>query len=388
MGFSSRLLPRHRSSQHLVARPAAERYMLLMLIGFAGSVLGTRAFLALTGYPQVGGGTLHISHALWGGLLLFLAALVPLLVVNRVVLFWAAVLAGIGAGLFIDEVGKFITADNDYFFPAAAPIAYAVFLVAVWLYVRVRSRRAYGARAQLHAALELLADTVDKGLSERDRAQLRGRLLNAAASPDSDHLQPLAAALLELTRPGVLPLREHRSGWISRLAVAVRAWVDRTLTRRRLRVGLVVVLGLLGLVTLSDLTTIVAVAVDLRDGTTGEVLTTANEFTRVDIQDRRGVLLLLVRALLDVCVGTALIVATGLLLRGVARRATALAQAGLLTSLSVVNLLVFYLDQFAAAVSALGQLAALLGVQRYQRLCAQPTEQPADEPGPAQDPRR
>ncbi|MFG3700839.1 hypothetical protein ACGF5C_23430 [Micromonospora sp. NPDC047620] len=67
---------------------------------------------------------------------------------------------------------------------------------------------------------------------------------------------------------------------------------------------------------------------------------------------RRPRLLLLVRALLDVCVGTALIVATGLL-RGVARRAAGLAQAGLLTSLTVFGLLVFYLDQFAAAVSAL-----------------------------------
>ncbi|MEU4780682.1 hypothetical protein [Micromonospora sp. NPDC023633] len=44
----------------------------------------------------------------------------------------------------------------------------------------------------------------------------------------------------------------------------------------------------------------------------------------------------------------------------------------------MVNLLVFYLDQFAAAVSALGQLAVLLAVQHYQRLCDQPTEQPAD----------
>lgn len=154
----------------------------------------------------------------------------------------------------------------------------------------------------------------------------------------------------------------------------MRAWVARSLTRGRLRVGLVLALGLLGFATLSDLTTIVAVALDLRDGTTEGVLTTANEFARVDIQDRRGVLLLLVRALLDAGVGTALIVAAGLLLRGMARRAVELARAGLVTSLSVVNLLVFYLDQFAAAVSALGQLAVLLAAQRYQRLFDQPAD--------------
>ncbi|WP_158619022.1 hypothetical protein [Micromonospora sp. M71_S20] len=364
-----------------MARLGAERYMLLMLIGFGGAVLGTRAFLALTGYPQVGGGTLHISHALWGGLSLFVASLVPLLVVSRAALLWAALLAGIGAGLFIDEVGKFITADNDYFFPAAAPIAYAAFLIAVWLYVRARGTRVEGTRAQLHAALELLGEAVDGRLGERDRAQLRRRLGTAAASPDGDELRPLAAALLELTGPGVLPPYEQRSGRISRIAVAVRAWVARSLTRGRLRVGLVVALGLLGFAALSDLTTIVAVALDLRDGTTGGVLATANEFARIDIQDRRGVLLLLVRALLDACVGTALVLAAGLLLRGVARRAVEIARAGLVTSLSVVNLLVFYLDQFAAAVSALGQLAVLLAVQHYQRLVDRPAD--ADRSGGA-----
>ena len=34
------------------------------------AVLGNRFFLVLTGYPQLGNGTLHISHAIWGGLMM------------------------------------------------------------------------------------------------------------------------------------------------------------------------------------------------------------------------------------------------------------------------------------------------------------------------------
>ena len=43
---------------------------------------------------------------------LFIAALVPLIIANRRVYLVGAILGGIGVGLFIDEVGKFITAGN------------------------------------------------------------------------------------------------------------------------------------------------------------------------------------------------------------------------------------------------------------------------------------
>jgi hypothetical protein len=43
-------------------------------------------------------------------------------------------------GLFIDEVGKFMTQTNDYFFPAAAPIIYGFLLLTVLLYLQVAKR--------------------------------------------------------------------------------------------------------------------------------------------------------------------------------------------------------------------------------------------------------
>jgi len=107
-----------------VRRLDADRYLQLVLLGFGGSIVVTRLYLDLTGYPTVGGGTLHIAHSVWGGLLLFVGGMLPLVLKNRSALPWAALLTGIGAGLFVDEVGKFITDDNDYFFDAAAaPVA-------------------------------------------------------------------------------------------------------------------------------------------------------------------------------------------------------------------------------------------------------------------------
>src|SRR3989304_4937547 len=89
-----------------VRREGVELYLLLMLLSFAGSVAFTRLFLELTGYPQLGGGGIHIAHVLWGGLLLYLAALLPLIFPNRWVYVAGAVQAGGGGGLVIAAGGE------------------------------------------------------------------------------------------------------------------------------------------------------------------------------------------------------------------------------------------------------------------------------------------
>jgi hypothetical protein len=53
-------------------------------------------FLELTGYPQLGNSELHIAHVLLGGLFLFIASILPLLIANRWVFSVTAVLAGLG----------------------------------------------------------------------------------------------------------------------------------------------------------------------------------------------------------------------------------------------------------------------------------------------------
>lgn len=98
------------------------------------TIAGVRGYLALTGFPQVGGGQFHIAHSIWGGLALAVALMIALLGSTERHMI-AAVLGGVGFGLFMDEIGKFVTKSNDYFFRPSAALMYGAFLV-IWTLTR------------------------------------------------------------------------------------------------------------------------------------------------------------------------------------------------------------------------------------------------------------
>lgn len=118
-----------RGNPYRIRDPQNSTLLEIWLVSAVVTVLGIRLYLYLTGYPQVGGDTLHIAHMLWGGLGMVVAFGFLLLFVSSVWKPIAALVGGIGFGAFIDELGKFITKDNDYFFQPTAAIMYAVFIV-------------------------------------------------------------------------------------------------------------------------------------------------------------------------------------------------------------------------------------------------------------------
>jgi len=99
------------------------------LVSAVVSLLGIRLYLQLTGYPQVGNSTLHIAHMLWGALAMIVAFGMLMIFASDVWKPTAAVIGGAGFGAFIDELGKFITKDNDYFFRPAVALIYAVLVI-------------------------------------------------------------------------------------------------------------------------------------------------------------------------------------------------------------------------------------------------------------------
>src|SRR5256885_2252929 len=128
------------------------------LVAAVAAFLGVRFFLGVTGYPRLGGGGLHIAHMLWGGTLMVAGVLLLLSYLGHRIRRAAAVVAGLGFGLFIDELGKFITSDNNYFYRPAIALIYVVFVLLFLWWRSLERRRDWDEQTYLANALMLLQD--------------------------------------------------------------------------------------------------------------------------------------------------------------------------------------------------------------------------------------
>ena len=168
-----------RSLSRLTRDAEAPLLLESFFVAAVASFLGIRWFLALTGYPRIGSNGIHIAHMLWGGLLMLLAVMLLLAFLDRSVQQLAAVVAGLGFGTFIDEIGKFVTADNDYFYRPAVALIYALFVVAFLVARTFVGQRRLSKSEALANALHLLAGTPEGPIEPDDRARIH-RLLELA----------------------------------------------------------------------------------------------------------------------------------------------------------------------------------------------------------------
>lgn len=177
--------------------PEATSHVTGFLAATVVTVLLTRALLAATGYPQLGGDGLHIAHVLWGGLIMALAFVVLLSFAGPVVRPLGAVLGGVGFGLFVDEVGKFVTADNDYFYEPTAALIYLVVVALVLVAEALHGRRPHHPSEHLAAAADHAVAGLVGGFTPRARAEARAQLDRAGDARGA----PQVRALLDVVEP-------------------------------------------------------------------------------------------------------------------------------------------------------------------------------------------
>ena len=163
--------------------------MELFLVSAVVAVLLIRAYLAATGFPQIGGDGLHIAHMLFGGLGMLVALLASLMFLGPRTRVFAAIVGGAGFGAFIDELGKFITSDNDYFYQPTVALIYIVFVLIYIATERLSAETHPTPSERLAQATDVVTGAVIDGYPRHER-ETALRLL-----AESDPTNPLVPAL-------------------------------------------------------------------------------------------------------------------------------------------------------------------------------------------------
>ena len=347
-----------------VQHAAADSLLLVLIATFAATVLLVRLYLELTGFPQVGGKTFHLAHALWGGLLLFVAVVILLVVANRWALWAGAILGGIGIGLFIDEVGKLITRSVDYFYPLAFPIIYALLLICIWAYMRLRRARPRGGRALLYQSLEQMQAVLDNRLDQQGQARLAAQLATLADKADDPDHRLFAQQLLGYVGQHP-PAGKHEHGRLMRMLIGTRFYLAHHPSLRVLKLILVAGFGVMvvqGAIRFANIYSLVL-------GHLGGEQNSAVPYIVVNAKATYAVNhpgWLLFNLVMVVIVGVLALAAIVLLAGGQNRRGVYIGALALVLALTVVDLVTFYFNQFYTVGSALFQLTLLAAVEWYR----------------------
>ena len=214
-------------------------------VSAVSTVLLIRVFLEATGYPRLGGEGLHIAHVLWGGLGMLVAMVLLLGFLSSGTRHVAALVGGAGFGSFIDELGKFVTSDNDYFFKPTAALVYVLFVLLFFVVRQIRRYRRLTPAESLVNAIEIAEELAvgPIGTTERLRA--------LALLEQADPTEPLVSMLRQRFRNAPVrtshPTPAHRLAHAARVryaAVAGSRWFRRAIIALFALEGLVFVLTL------------------------------------------------------------------------------------------------------------------------------------------------
>ncbi len=334
-----------------------------LLICAVLTILVVRTELYLTNYPQLGGHGLHIAHLLWGGLLMLISLSLLLAFVTPSVRQLAAVAGGIGFGLFIDEVGKFVTADNNYFFKPSAAIIYCVFIVAFVIVRQLERRSAFTRREYLLNTIEMIKDVplLRMGEERRERAH---RLL--ARADQSDPLVPLLRQMLDDPRAlhpcRKLPGAHH----VARLRARLLQAVDRPGFERLV----VVLVGVWVFGLLLQVAGLTAYTTPHLAGQ--EVFRLGTHVTNIPLSDGERGFIRWALALSTLLAVALAIIGLVRFVHGNRKAAFAMFERALLVSILLIQVFAFAHAQFAAAIGLIIDLALFLAVreilaQEYER---------------------
>jgi hypothetical protein len=207
-------------------------------------------------------------------------------------------------------------------------------------------------------ALELVREQLYRPLDPLEKAHIEQDMSRVMSTDKSILHQDLARHLLELVRADTRSVPQKYPDWWLRIAERFKLW----LTEQRLRWFLGIGMALLSFLTLKN-----PLQEWLEEGIPNSALVaflqahSGRQITPIEAQGLYNV-----RLGLEIVVGLMLLVAVIVLLVGKKRLAFDLGYLSLLLSIAVLDMLLFYFEQFSTILIVVFQFILLVGVVYYR----------------------
>ncbi len=338
----------------MTLRSKAQHYFLVIVISAASTIIVTRIFLEITSYPQIAGLGLHIAHVLWGGVALLIATYLAVLYKGKNVLNFVSILAGIGWGLFIDEVGKFITANNDYFYKPAAPIIYITFLLNLLYFFYIQKKSKTNSTSNLNDILELFEINPQKKISKSEYENLTLKLNKIVKSSKSKEEVKLAKLLMEIVQENGF---NETPNFFEKIELQANRFTDTIIKNTHFLKTLTIFLVLRAFS--SIIQTLVLLLIT--------IFPEIKDYEFLQIKELHGLLatelvLFYSRNILSFAIAIVLLYS----ISTQNKRRLDYIQLALILNVAVVDIFSFYFDQFSTAIFTIIDIILILLIERYQ----------------------
>lgn len=339
-------------------RKNASELMLIMMVTGVLTVLLTRLFLELSGYPQMGGDRWHVSHALLGGVVMVGAMVISLVSHGERYKKVAAGGFGVGVGWFIDEVGKYVSTGNDYFFQPAIVLMYIFFVLIFLLYRFLDKNISRNPKTLLYQAIADLEEIAEKDLERKEKKDLIKKLDEIAKKTDLK-VKIFIVGLKNLIRK-METIEDKQEKWSERWWGKIKRFSYHKVFRKKFTLYLLTLLALFYIIG-GIYDSVYFGNLFLKKGLFGYGYKEISLLTRTDIT--MFLLMLLFDFLTSVFFGIGIF----WVWRKKKNRGIDFFQHGLLVNIFLSSVFKFYLEQFSAVFGLMVSVLVLIGLGRLKK---------------------
>lgn len=222
----------------LVIREDASESILTMLIWSVVSLLSTRLYLSLMDYPQIGRGDWHVSHAALGGMVMVMGMTLMLIFAGKKIKNVSLIIFGIGLGGFIDEIGKYLTRDYNYFFQPAIIIIYVFFVCLFLLYKYLLRLVPKDNKAVFYSVLAEMEELADNDLEKSEKITIENKLIKVIETEKDGSLKTVATEILLGLRKIRAKTDKKKKSWKMGVRQVFEISYDKIFHRKLVMMGL------------------------------------------------------------------------------------------------------------------------------------------------------